>query len=111
MAVDETITSPAARPARAAGNPAMTPATPACVLNGLPGTLDSTSSTPRKPLAPTWTVAEEWPASIWPAMEAARLTGIAKPWVAPDWDWNWNVAEAAVSRPITRPGGADQRPA
>ena len=72
---------------------------------GCPGRRTARVRPPGSRWRPTWTVAEEWPASIWPAMEAARLTGIAKPWVAPDWDWNWNVVEAAVSRPITRPAG------
>ena len=48
-----------------------------------------------------WTVAEERPASIWAATAAARLTGIAKPSMTPD--CNWNPEVAAVSRPITCP--------
>src|SRR6478736_657699 len=47
-------------------------------------------STPRNAVAPMCTVDDGVPASIWPAIEDARVTGMANAWVAAcDWlDWD-----------------------
>src|SRR5262249_39293113 len=81
----DSITSPWARPAWAAGEPERTPLMAAPLL-WLPLVIPlwALNSTPRKPVAPMCTVSEAWPASIWLARARARLIGIAKPWVVCD---------------------------
>ena len=52
-----------------------------------------------------WTVEEPEPSSMALARESAVSIGMAKPWVPPDWlfDWNEKPADAAVSIPRTFP--------
>ena len=67
-----------------------------------PGTVE-VIATPRNAVAPMWTAAEDFAASIWLAMLSASLIGTVKAWVAVVVDeLSWlPLAEAAVSRPIT----------
>src|SRR5579875_4210222 len=111
----EVMTSPAARPALAAGLPGVVPAIVTPEENWA---LEPAILTPRKAVAPMCTVDEAWPASIWRAMDRAVLIGIEYPCVVPGWPEpaplspklfplnglpNWNPEEAAVSTPITSP--------
>src|SRR5579872_4774748 len=91
------IVSPPVRPALAAGVPDTTSAIgkPVAELKLVP------SLTPRKALAPIWTVDDFCPFTIWVAIWVAALIGIAYPSV--DADWNASPLEAAVSMPITLP--------
>src|SRR6266545_2626271 len=73
----EVIVSPAVSPARAAAPPGSTVVISAPLLS--PAT-----PTPRKAVAPTWTVLDEVPASIWLAMLVASSIGIAYPCPVPD---------------------------
>src|SRR5207244_1452750 len=95
----DVIVSPAASPACAAAPPDST-----LVISAPP--LVSATPTPRNAVAPMWTVLDEVPASIWPAMLAAWLIGIAYPRPVPDCPApNRPVlpAEPAVSIPMTWP--------
>src|ERR1051326_8873671 len=84
----DSITSPWARPAWAAGEPWRTPLMAAPELLWLPPEkpppsmlLWELNPTRRKRVVPMCTVSEALPASIWSAMVRALLIGIAKPWV------------------------------
>jgi hypothetical protein len=96
------ITSPAASPDPAAGDPETTPATGAPLRYGEDPDReddDGAISTPRKAVGPMCTVDELWPASIWRAKEVALLIGMAKP--PADEFRKLNRAEPAVSMATT----------
>src|ERR1035437_10562127 len=73
------------------------------------GPSDDATATPRKPVPPMCTVADELPASIWLAIDSAVLIGIEKAVVGTEvvleasWGPVWAAVEAAVSMPITGP--------
>src|SRR2546430_2513322 len=120
-----TMTSPAARPALAAGVPGyeaqtsapdwvgtLPPPTPP-PLKGLPdrqvaAALGLATPTPMNPPEPIRILSLEWPAAICLAIDSALLIGTAKPMLVPAPPSVWLFA--AVVMPITWPAELAQAP-
>src|SRR5216683_7348592 len=96
----EVIRSPWATPACAAAEPETTPATVAPLPAEMPPknpALEDATATPRNAVPPVCTAEDDVPASIWLAIEAASLIGMANAWVCACPACAWNpVVEADV---------------